>query len=179
MFGEPRMLRSTIARLATFALAMLIASPAIAADDASAKLRTSLDKALGFLKSKQQADGTWQSSPRDPPGLSALVLRSFANDKSFGAKQDFVKKGYDALLKIQKPDGGIYTDMLANYNTAIAISALAAAAEADPTLKPHIDKAVAYLKGIQIKDNEKDPSNGGVSYGGKGRDGKPARADLS
>src|SRR5687768_3571821 len=52
----------------------LLAAPARAADEASAKLKVSLDKGLAFLKTKQQPDGSWQTSPRDPPGVSALVL---------------------------------------------------------------------------------------------------------
>ena len=168
-----------IALLSLVAFLALTALPARGADDTSAKLKTSLDKGLAFLKTQQQPDGSWQTSPRDPPGISALVLRAFAHDKAHGAKADFVKRGYDALLKNQQPDGGVYVDMLANYNTAIAVSALAAAVDADPAYKAKLDKAVAYLKGIQIKGDEKDPSHGGVSYGGKGRDGKPARADLS
>ena len=35
-----------------------------------------------------------------------------------------VKKGYDKLLSYQLENGGIYKDMLASYNTAIAVSAL-------------------------------------------------------
>ena len=65
----------------------------------------------------------------------------------YDAKTDFVKKGYDKLLSYQLEDGGIYKDLLANYNTAIAVSALAAAE--NPAFKERIDRAVAYLKGLQ------------------------------
>ena len=161
-----------------FLTAVAIVCPiALAADSPAAQAEKLADKGLAFLKTKQQADGTWQTSPRDPPGISALVLRGFAQDKETGPKADFVQKGYAALLKMQKPDGGIYTEGLNTYNTAIAVSALAAADQ--PELKEPIARAAAYLKGIQYKGDEKDPSVGGVSYGGKGRDGKPQRADLS
>jgi squalene-hopene/tetraprenyl-beta-curcumene cyclase len=163
-----------------FAAFLLAVSPAFAADDTSAKANAVADKGVAFLKSKQNADGLWQSGPGEPPGVSALVLRALAMDPATGGKADNVKKGYERLLKLQKPDGGIYEDMLANYNTAIAVSSLAAAK--DDAYKPAIDKAIAFLKGIQIKGDEKDPSTGGMGYGeskgGRGG-GRMPRADLS
>lgn len=167
----------TIASFA--AILCLAASPTIAADDTAAKAKAVADRGVAFLKSKQNPDGLWQSSPAEPPGVSALVLRSLALDPATGGKSDAVKKGYAGLLKLQKPDGGIYVDMLANYNTAIAVSSLAAAN--DPSNKPAIGKAVAFLKGIQIKGDEKDPSTGGMGYGESKGGGGPRgpRADLS
>ena len=152
------------------------AAPA-AGGDTAAKAKALADKGLAFLKQQQQPDGLWQPSPRDPPGISALVLRAFAQDPAAGYKADFVRKGYDALLALQRPDGGIYVDMLTNYNTAIAVSALAAARS--PDLKDETDKAVAYLKGVQMKGDDADPSRGGASYGGPARGGRAPRADLS
>lgn len=169
-----------ISKIALSIAAFLIAvSPALAADDTADKAKAVADKGAAFLKGTQNADGLWQSNPAEPPGVSALVLRALAMDPTTGAKSDAEKKGYAALLKLQKPDGGIYIDMLANYNTAIAVSSLAAAN--DPSYKPAIDKAVAFLKGIQIKGDEKDPSTGGMGYGESkgGRGGRGPRADLS
>jgi squalene-hopene/tetraprenyl-beta-curcumene cyclase len=114
-----------------------------------------------------------------PPALTAISLKVFVQDPRYTAKSDFVKKGYDKLLTYQWQDGGIYKDMLANYNTAIAISSLAAAD--DPAFKPAIDKAVAYLKSLQWNDTisggpkgEKNidvnnPWYGGTGYGHAGR----------
>ena len=146
--------------------------------------RAVIDKALAYLKSQQQADGSWQRSPREPVAITALVLRAFASDEKFGADADFVRRGYARLLAEQQPDGGIYKDMLANYNTAIAVSALAASP--DPAHKAAMGKAVAYLKGAQFSDavagpnGEKvdvnHPYHGGWGYGG-GRG--PSRPDLS
>ena len=150
----------------------------------AAEARAVVDKALAYLKSQQQADGSWQRSPREPVAITALVLRAFASDEKFGADADFVRKGYGRLLAEQQPDGGIYKDMLANYNTAIAVSALAASP--DPAHKAAMGKAVAYLKGAQFSDavagpnGEKvdvnHPYHGGWGYGG-GRG--PSRPDLS
>jgi squalene-hopene/tetraprenyl-beta-curcumene cyclase len=146
--------------------------------DVDARVQSAIDKATAFLKSKQNPDGGW-SRPNDPPALTAIALKAFAQDPKIGPDADFVKKGYDKLLSYQLDNGGIYQDLLANYNTSIAISSLAAAK--NPAFKDKIDKAVAYIKGIQWTDKtgagpkgEKltDDSNnwwGGWGYGHSGR----------
>lgn len=142
-----------------------------------ARVQGTIDKGLVFLKSQQQADGTWQKTGQ-PPALTALPLKAFAQDPKFGPTADFVKKGYEKLIAQQQPNGSIAQDLLNNYNTAISISALAVAK--DPAYKETIDKAVGYLKGVQWTDKAtgpkgekvKDPTNiwwGGWGYGGGGR----------
>jgi squalene-hopene/tetraprenyl-beta-curcumene cyclase len=72
--------------------------------------------------------------------------------------------------------------MLANYNTAIAVSALAAADDA--AYKPALDRAVAFLKWLQWTEHLTGPKGETVSdknnswYGGWGY-GNHARPDLS
>jgi squalene-hopene/tetraprenyl-beta-curcumene cyclase len=85
------------------------------------------------------------------------------------------------LASVQQENGGIYRDMLANYNTAISVGALAATG--DPAQKERIGRAVAYLKGAQFTDQiagqggqKIDPNNafyGGFNYGNGGRGGRP------
>jgi squalene-hopene/tetraprenyl-beta-curcumene cyclase len=144
----------------------------------AAKVQAAIDKGLAFLKSKQLPDGGWNVA-QEPPGISALVLKAFAQDPKSGPQADFVKKGYDRLFTYQVESGGIYKDMLANYNTAIAISAIAAAK--NPEYKAHLDKAVTFLKTLQWSDTYtgekgetlKDPKyaahEGGFGYGRKSR----------
>jgi squalene-hopene/tetraprenyl-beta-curcumene cyclase len=159
-----------------------------------ADVQRMIDSGLAFLKSKQKADGSW-ASPQEPPAISALVLRAFAKEPSIGPRADFVARGYANLMSFQLADGGIYRDLLANYNTAIAISALSAAD--DPAMRPAIDKAVGYLKslqwtaetrpeyandkeeftGKQVVKDEADPFFGGFGYGGRSRGA--GRPDLS
>ncbi|MEA2735535.1 MAG: hypothetical protein QOE14_1986, partial [Humisphaera sp.] len=82
----------------------------------------------------------------------------------------------------QLDSGGIYQDLLANYNTAIAVSALAAAKE--PAFKPRMDRAVAFLKVLQWTPDAKGPKGETVAdksnpwYGGWGY-GRHGRPDLS
>lgn len=150
-----------------------------------------INNGLAFLKAQQKPDGSWQGE-KDPPALTAIVLKAFVQEAKYDANTDFVKKGYGKLLSYQPEDGGIYKDGLANYNTAIALSSLVAAE--DPAFKGRIDKAVAYLKGLQWTEKTKpehpdkakrpplvageaDPFYGGWGYGGLGRGA--GRPDLS
>jgi squalene-hopene/tetraprenyl-beta-curcumene cyclase len=161
-------------------LAMLVLVPLARAQETGTQAQVLIDKGLEFLKTQQQADGGWQKD-KLPPGVTAIVLRAFVQDSKYPAKTDFVKKGYDKLFSYQKDNGGIYQDLMANYNTAIAISAIAAANE--PSFKDRQDKAVAFLKGLQWT-----PGQGGTEgekvdkndsrYGGFGY-GRHARPDLS
>ena len=150
-----------------------------AQQDAAARAQAVIDKGLEFLKTQQQPDGAWHNQMM-PPAISAIVLRALVQDGKYSTKDPFIKKGYDKLLSHQLDSGGIYKDMLANYNTAIAVSALAAAE--DPSFKDEIDKAVAYLKDLQWTDeiattkdgktipiNADNPWYGGAGYGKHGR----------
>jgi squalene-hopene/tetraprenyl-beta-curcumene cyclase len=175
------------------------AAPAANAQDPAARAQALIDKGLAYLKSQQKPDGGW-AGEKEPPAITALVLRAFVADSKYTADTDFVKKGYDRLLSFQLDNGGIYRDLLANYNTAIAVSALAAANK--PEFQTHINRGVAYLRGLQwtpetrpeyaggtndkvpeankgqqvVKD-DKDTFFGGWGYGGRSRGG--GRPDLS
>lgn len=144
---------------------------AYAQTPAQDKMQKVMDKGLEFLKSHQSPDGSWQSGPRDLPGVSGLVLRAFVMDPRYNADTDFVKKGFERFIAQQQPDGGIYNGSVANYNTAIGVSTLAAANKAE--YKPNIDKALAFLKGKQWNDSDSGadapPAEGNNSfYGGWG-----------
>jgi squalene-hopene/tetraprenyl-beta-curcumene cyclase len=147
----------------------------------AAKAQVTLAKALEFEKSKQQPDGAWHSD--EFPAVSSLVLNGLVRSGKFSTKDDFVKKGYEKLFTFQNKEGGIYQDALANYNTAISVSAIAAAN--DPSFKENLDKAVAFLKRLQwVPNGEKGPKGEQVTdeknpwYGGFGY-GNHTRPDLS
>src|SRR5688500_7292827 len=102
------------------------AAPAFAADgDAATRAQAALDKAVEFLKSQQKDTGGWHGE-KEPPALTALVLKAIVVGRPQDKQAAYVRKGYENLLSNQLADGGIYRDLLANYNTAIAVSALAA-----------------------------------------------------
>src|SRR5688572_26102045 len=109
-------------------LVTLLAASPLFAKDVSPQQRAEamIDKATDYLKSKQLPDGAWHTGPQ-PPAISAVVLKALVQHPRYDHNTDFIKRGYERLLTHQLENGGIYRDMLANYNTAIAISALAAA----------------------------------------------------
>jgi squalene-hopene/tetraprenyl-beta-curcumene cyclase len=166
-------------------LAPISSAQAAAAEQAGSvdqKVQATIDRGLAFLKSQQKPDGGWQKE-NDPPALTAIALKAFAQDPKTGPQADFVKRGYDKLLTYQLDNGGIYQDLLANYNTSIAISSLVAAH--NPAYQDKIDRAVAYIKGIQWTDKTgagpkgeklKDDSNNWWGGWGYSRAGRP---DLS
>jgi Prenyltransferase and squalene oxidase repeat len=169
--------------LAAGALLFGVSATAMAdAADPNQLAQATIDKALAYLKSAQKPDNGWQGQ-YDPPGITALVLRAFISDKQYNTHQPFLAKGFEKLLSYQVANGGIYKDVLACYNTAIAISALAESN--DPQYRGAMLKALDFLRTLQWSDtisgvspelrvkSDKDPRYGGFGYG------HGARPDLS
>ena len=191
----PSLLKRTLMPLALLAAALAPAAASAQAKPADsptrAKAESMIDKGVALLRTKQQPDGSWQPDPRVPPAITALALRALVGAPGAAADDADVKKGFDALLKQQVTDGGIYADTLANYNTAIAVSALTAAQDkaGDERYQPQIDKAVAYLRTLQWgaeakaggeKDKDVAVAEGDAAYGGWGYGGRAgSRPDLS
>lgn len=165
------------------------AEPSVAAQTApdspsSTTARSAIRNGAAFLLKVQQPDGAFTPA-QAPIGMHALVLRALVQAPGIDAQSPAIQKGYEKLLSYQLDSGGIYKDSLANYNTAIALSALAAAN--NPDYRPAIDKGVAYLKGLQWTDTIAGPKGekidvnspwyGGWGYGGFSRG--PGRPDLS
>ncbi len=172
-----------VALFSTFIVAILPVL-AFAQDDPVLQAQAAIDRGHAALRARQNPDGGWQGA-NDPPAMTAIVLRAFVRGGKYDTGHDFIKKGYDKLLSHQLESGGIYKDLLANYNTAIAVSALAAADE--PAFKPRIDKAVAYLKGLQWTEttppgpgSERVTDDKNAWYGGwgYGRHGRPDGSNM-
>jgi squalene-hopene/tetraprenyl-beta-curcumene cyclase len=167
------------------ALTTILTSPALAAADATDPAQiaqSTVDKSLAYLKSQQKPDFGWQDEA-DPPGITALVLRAFISDPQYNVHEAFIQKGFEKLLSYQLESGGIYKDILACYNTAIAISALAESK--DPDYHAAMEKALNYLRTLQwtdkisgVPDELHVASTKDVKYGGFGY-GKRSRPDLS
>ncbi|MBN1943259.1 MAG: terpene cyclase/mutase family protein [Phycisphaerae bacterium] len=155
-------------------------APEGAMDAAHAKRAGELiNRGLAYLASKQQPDGGWSIDGAFTPAVTALAAKAFVQHPDFNSQTPRLKKAYGLMLRYQQPDGAIYDpkEGRSNYCTAIALTGLAAAN--DPAYKPAIDKAVAYLRTLQIQPGAESPDGkkitedhpylGGVSYGEHGR----------
>lgn len=138
-------------------------------------LAASRAKAIEFLLTAQQSDGSWTSDKQ--PGITGLVTFSLLEA---GAKSDHpaIQKAIQHLSQYIQADGGIYHPETShkNYETSIVLLAFRGAnvnGQHDATL----GKAVAFLRGVQWDEAEgADPSDPG--YGGQGY-GRHKRPDLS
>lgn len=139
-----------------------------------------INQGLGYLLSQQNDDGTWSlDQGAMKPAITALVLKALVQHPDLTMENPVVQRGFQALLKYQQEDGSIYDPQQgrSNYNTAIAVMALAAAN--DPQFQEPMARAVEYLLSLQIVPGSETPDGaeldrehpyiGGVSYGSHGR----------
>jgi hypothetical protein len=138
------------------------------------ELRATLDKAMTFLKTRQNPDGSF--SPKlGGPGITALVAAGLIRN-GVSSDDPLVARSLAYLEKSVKQDGGIYEKGLANYTTSVALLAFKEA-NTNGKYDTVVKKASDFLKGLQFDESqipEDDPKFGGVGY-----DPKDKRPDLS
>lgn len=163
-------------------LAMLVASPAFALDDAHwQKANKTIEKAIAYLRAHQDKDGSW--TPRPGPAVTGLVVRGMLQRPNIGPDDPAVSKGIGYILSKVKPSGAIDSGILANYNTSICLSALALD-NSNPAAAKAIAGGQAFLKGLQWH-NQKMPDGEKITkdsrwYGGAGYgDPDEGRPDMS
>ncbi len=166
-----------------------------------AKARSVLEKAFGYLRAEQNADGSWVPDPG--PAVTGLVVAGMLHDRTLDEPRPSpekklrnpsarpsvpwpedapaIEKGLSYILAQQQDDGGIYTDILPSYNTSISLMALGLVRKAERVREP-IRKAQAYLRELQWV-GDKDPDGNKIDkqhpwYGGTGY-GDSGRPDLS
>jgi prenyltransferase beta subunit len=144
-----------------------------AADDSGAdpqQFKEVLEKAADYLKSHQEADGSF--SPKVAgPGVTAVVAAGMLRC-GFRRDDPVVTRCLAYLEKNIQKDGGIYNKRLANYTTSVALMAFHEA-NSDGKYDAILKKGGAFLKKLQYDIEEKDVKFGGVGYG------KGERPDLS
>jgi squalene-hopene/tetraprenyl-beta-curcumene cyclase len=144
------------------------------------KVEELIEKGSEFLLSRQLDSGGWTlMGDQADPAITGLVVRALLAHPGIDAKHPAIQSGIKKMLSFQQEDGGIYDPRIGrqNYTTAVAIMAMVATG--DPQYKGEIDRAVEYIKGIQIvpgsespdgsKITEDHPFVGGTSYGKHGR----------
>ncbi len=161
---------------------MLAVAPAAKAlDDAHwKKADGAIEQGIKYLRQTQNKDGSW--SPRPGPAITALAITPMLDQPNIGPDDPTVKKAIDYILKQVNNDGSIHSGILANYNTAICLSALlrvhgrADVAEA-------VKNAKTFLRGLQWQEGMTDPDGKPITkdhpfYGGAGY-GEEGRPDMS
>ena len=168
-----------------FVSADVPAAPAVRSTEASnaeAQAQAQIDRGLQYLQQHQKPDGSWQEA-NDFPALTAIAMKGFVQDSHYKGDEPFLQKAFAKLLSYQKDDGSISNDLMATYNTAIAISTLAESKQEQ--YKQPMARAIGYLRELQwidkiqgvppnLKVDESNPNYGGFGYDKKGK-----RADLS
>jgi squalene-hopene/tetraprenyl-beta-curcumene cyclase len=158
--------------LAMFAV-VLVSFIALAALSAAApegapadvEMRPVVEKAVQFLRTHQESDGSFNKK-LGGPGISALVVAALIRHGY--ADDPVVAKGLKFLESSVQQDGGIYEKSLANYTTSVALIAFKEANQAgkyDTVVK----NAGAFLKTLQHSDDPTKPEFGGVGYDAKSR----------
>jgi squalene-hopene/tetraprenyl-beta-curcumene cyclase len=147
-----------------------LGSAAPAADDAA--IKAAIEKASKYLVKEGQADDGSFSSQAGP-AITALCVTALVKSGT-PADAPAVQKALAYLLSFKRPDGGIHPEksLVANYETAIAMMALAAC-NAGGKYAADIKAAEAFVKGLQWDGGEgpgpEDPAYGGAGYGKKNR----------
>lgn len=151
---------------------------AAGADDAHHdKAQQSITRGVAYLRQTQNEDGSW--SPQPGPAVTALVMTALLDQPDVGADDLAVTRALAYILSKQKDNGGIYEDILPNYNTAICLSALTRLRHR-PDIEAALEKAEQFLRGLQygVGDLNEHPKvhTGGVGYG---KHGRPDGSNLS
>lgn len=175
------LLRSVLSLLLLIAVAF---APTSLALDREHRLlaEQSIDRGIEFLRSAQNPDGSW--TPQPGPAITALAITALLDQPDIDATDPTVAKGIDYILKHVNEDGSIHGGFLANYNTAISISALTRV-NGRPDIAEVINNAMNFLIGLQwgASPDQRDPEGNPITrehpfYGGSGY-GRNGRPDMS
>ncbi|MEQ8318023.1 MAG: terpene cyclase/mutase family protein [Phycisphaerales bacterium] len=148
-----------------------------------AQAREMRDKAVEYLLDQQDAGtGGWSVRPDGPnlPAITGLVLMGMTADDALPTRDEATKRavdrGYAFLYGYQQGDGGIYDQILPQYNTAISLAALS---RLDTQRARSASRdALAFLRTLQYSEDNANPElrvsrshpfYGGIGYGGSGR----------
>lgn len=156
---------------------MLFFVPAVAQGQDAWK--PTVDKAVAYLKSTQNLDGSWGQAPQSM-GKTGVIVTGLLKC-GLSPDDEIVAKGLKYIESLVNTKAGHIAGNdpkvgLQNYVTSVNVMALSAAGRAEK-YKPVIGSAVEFLKKLQWDDGEgKLPADD--FFGGAGYDSK-SRPDLS
>ncbi len=148
-------------------LGLVVALPLQAAGPDDGEVKASLDKAIAFLKTRQNEDGSF--APRlAGPGLTALVASGLIRN-GISPDDPVVAKALAYLEKQVEPNGSVKSRGLANYTTCVALVTFKEANK-NGRYDTIIANATKFLKSLQSNPgDESDTKFGGVGYNGTER----------
>lgn len=157
-------------------LIITLTRPAHALDDEHwRKAQRAIERGIAYLRTTQHDDGSW--TPEPGPAVTALAITPMLDRPDIAADDPTVARAIRYILSKAQPDGGIHDGMLANYNTAIAVAALARVNDR-PDVAQAIADAQQFLRQLQWHDqagpggepiDAAHPFYGGAGYGHHGR----------
>jgi len=165
----------------TFVVCLLVVSsvavvPALAADtEHEHAAQTAIAHGVDFLRTTQNEDGSW--TPQPGPAITAMAVNVMIDSGIVPTNDPQIDKAIRYILSHVKDDGGIHAGILANYNTAICLSALDLVRDREG-MEDVIQNAQDFLRGIQWDGqadtqgnivDESHPFFGGAGYGKHGR----------
>ncbi len=166
--------RTFLGQVAGVAAAATVLPSAMAQGQAPAATLT--EKAVTFLRSRQEADGSW-SPDRKEPGITALVVTGLMRSKRVTASEPTITKALSYLEGFVDASGGMPKAAHANYSTAIALMAFKEA-NVGGRYDAIIRGSQEFMKSKQWDEAEgKQPAD--AFYGGAGYGGNNSRPDLS
>jgi squalene-hopene/tetraprenyl-beta-curcumene cyclase len=136
-------------------------------------------KAVAYLKSTQNPDGSWGQAPHSM-GKTGVIVTGLLQC-GLSPDDETVAKGLKYVESLVNVKSGHIAGQdprvgLQNYVTSVNLMALSAAGRAEK-YKPIIGNAVEFLKKLQWDDGEQKPTTDDF-FGGAGYDSK-SRPDLS
>ncbi|HJZ56269.1 MAG TPA: prenyltransferase/squalene oxidase repeat-containing protein [Gemmataceae bacterium] len=143
-----------------------------AAAPSPADIKSVVDPAVKFLATKQNEDGSLFPKGGGP-GITALTVAALVRH-GYGPDTPLVAKGLKYLEGNIKPDGGVYSQGLANYTTCLAIIAFKEANTGGKYDKV-IENASKFVRSLQYGEgvDPKDVRFGGAGYGKPGGKDRP------
>ncbi|MFA9477596.1 prenyltransferase/squalene oxidase repeat-containing protein [Phycisphaerales bacterium AB-hyl4] len=170
--------RTVVFLFCSMIVSMSFAPPALALDDDHwRKANDAIERGIAYLRDAQEDDGSWSAEPAGP-AVTAMIVAAMLERPNISADDPQVSKAIDFILSYVQDDGGIYDNILANYNTAIALTALAKVSHR-PDVAEAIANAQNFIRGIQWQEGDLDPQGnpidedhpfyGGIGYGNHGR----------
>ena len=127
-------------------------------DPVPAQVDTMFDRGLAYLAKNQNAQGSWNVSMGNEPGVGALcgvAFRAHGEDPHHGPFAGNIKRGIDFLLAQQNQSNGYIGNSMYNHGFATLALAEAYGVVDNPKIAPALKKSVDLILSAQ-KRNRSD-----------------------